>query len=120
MMTITVCKAKLNRARVTSAKVKYRGSLTVDAEILEKLNVYEYEKVLVVNLTNRKRFETYIIGGERGRREIGLNGGAALLGRVGDEIGFVAWAQIDERSANNFKPKVVELLDNGTIIELEK
>lgn len=106
-MLIQICKAKLNRAKVTSTQIDYHGSLTIDKELLEELNVFDNEKVLVVNLTNENRFETYVIPGERGKREIGLNGGAAKLGKVGDTIGFLAFAIMTEDEAINFKPKII-------------
>ncbi len=117
---IVVCRAKLNRAPVTFSSPDYVGSLTVDEEILERLGVHKYEKVLVVNRTNGNRFETYVLPGQRGKREIGLNGGAALLGKVGDIVGFVAFATIAEAAAVNFKPKVIELDSDGRIVDIEQ
>lgn len=117
---LTVCRAKLNRAPVTFSCQDYVGSLTVDVEILEALGVHKYEKVLVVNRTHGQRFETYIIPGERGKREIGLNGGAALLGQVGDVIGFVVFGTINAKAIVHFEPKVVELAPDGRIVEIEQ
>ena len=115
MKLLNVCKAKLNKCIVTESKSNYSGSLTVDQEILERLNIYNYEKILVVNLSNGKRFETYAISGEYGSRTIGLNGGAAHMGKVGDIIGFVAFASIEEEEIVNFKPKVIEITEEGKI-----
>lgn len=115
-MLLEICKAKLNRAQVTSVNVEYHGSLTVDQEILERLNIFDNEKILVVNLSNGNRFETYAMAGERGKREIGLNGGAALLGKVGDTIGFASFALMTEEEAKNFIPKIVSLDEKGKIV----
>lgn len=119
-MLLNICKAKLNRAKVTSANVEYHGSLTVDQEILERLNIFENEKVLLVNLSNSNRFETYVMAGERGKREIGLNGGAALLGKVGDTIGFASFALMTEEEAKNFTQKIVSLDEHGMIVSIKE
>ncbi|CUS95315.1 aspartate 1-decarboxylase, partial [Candidatus Kryptonium thompsonii] len=55
------------------------------------------------------RFETYTIPGERGSGIICLNGPAARLGAVGDQIIIISYAQYPEDLALNHKPKVVIL-----------
>ncbi|HAF30881.1 MAG TPA: aspartate 1-decarboxylase [Bacteroidales bacterium] len=117
---IILCKAKLNRAKVTQASESYHGSLTIDKEIMDLLKVYPYEKVLVVNIDNGNRFETYLIPGEYGKREIGLNGGAAKLGKVGDTIGFVVFGIYPEEIAIGFKPIVYTLEENGDLVEIKQ
>lgn len=116
---IQLCKAKLQRAIVTDANVDYHGSITIDKEILTILNVYDYEKVLVVNFNNGARFETYVIPGKWGKRDICLNGGTAKLGSVGDEIGFLCFKSISEKKATNFKPKIVSLDSTGSIVHID-
>lgn len=115
-MNIVLCKAKLNKAVVTNCNVNYSGSIAIDSTVLEALKVYPYEKVLVVNRNNGARFETYVIPAERGVIE--LHGGTALLGKVGDTIGFLAFAIVDEAEANKWEPRIVELQPDGTITEI--
>lgn len=117
---VQLCKAKLNKAVVTSANIDYSGSLSIDQDILDYLGVYNYEKVMVVNRDNGQRFETYIMAEKPGSRIIGLNGGAAKLGKVGDTIGFVAFCIVDESNAHLIKPKICELGSDGKIIEIKK
>lgn len=116
-MDIFLCKAKLNKARVSSCRPDYSGSIGVDKRVLKILNVRPYERVLVVNRDNGKRFETYVVPADEGVIE--LQGGAALLGQVGDIIGFLVFAAFDEEEANNFNPAIVELNDKKEIITIE-
>ena len=54
----TMMKAKLHRARVTEANLNYVGSITIDEELLEAVDMLPNEKVQVVNNNNGGRFET--------------------------------------------------------------
>lgn len=106
-MILTLCKSKIHRARVTEAELYYEGSLTVDKELLKASEILPYEKVQVVNVNNGQRFETYIIPGEAGSGVICLNGPAARLGTVGDEIIIIAYAEFEEAEAKAYQPIVV-------------
>ena len=77
IMQRTMCKGKIHRATVTQANLNYVGSITIDADLLEASDIYPYEKVQVVNVTNGSRLETYTIAGARGSGVICLNGAAA-------------------------------------------
>jgi len=72
-MFVTMLKAKLHQARVTGADINYVGSITIARTCLSRSDV-PYEKVLVVDIENAARFETYIIPGEHGSGVIQLNG----------------------------------------------
>ena len=82
-MTLTLLKAKLHRIRVTEANLDYEGSLTVDADLLDAVGMLAYEKILVADVENGNRFETYLIPGARGSGVCCLNGAAAHKGKVG-------------------------------------
>jgi len=111
------CKSKLHHARVTQADLHYEGSLTVDEELLEAADIAPYEKVHVVNINNGARFETYTIIGKRGSRVVCLNGPAARLGQVGDQIIIITYAMLDEKEAKDHKPRVLILDDQNNIKE---
>ena len=85
-MQVKLLKAKIHRAEVTDRNLDYEGSLGVDTGFLEKVGMLPYERILVGNINNGKRFETYIIPAPRGSRAIVLNGAAAHLGKVGDVV----------------------------------
>ena len=63
LMQITLLKSKIHRAAVTGASLHYEGSLTVSSDIAEMVGLLPYEKILVGNLRNGERFETYVIYG---------------------------------------------------------
>ena len=116
-MQITMFKSKIHRATVTQAELHYEGSLTVDEELLEAAGMLEYEKVAVVNITNGERLETYLIRGERGSKEICLNGAAARKGAPGDRIIIITYASMTPDEAKNHKPTIVLVNEHNTIIE---
>ncbi len=82
--------AKIHGLTVTKSALGYHGSIGVDAHLLEAVGVQAYECVLVVNLSNGARWETYAI--PAGPGEVELNGGSARLGCVGDRILVMAFA----------------------------
>jgi L-aspartate-alpha-decarboxylase len=67
-MLRTMYKSKIHRATVTDANLGFIGSITIDEELMEKVNILPYERVSVVNNNNGYRMETYVIAGERGKR----------------------------------------------------
>ena len=70
-------RGKIHRVTVTQADLDYVGSLTVDADLLRAADILPYELVLVVNLANGARLETYAIEGAAGSGVICANGAAA-------------------------------------------
>lgn len=106
-MLIEVCKSKLHRVRVTQADLNYIGSITIDEDLMDAANFIEGEKVQIVNINNGERIETYIIKGERGSKEICLNGPAARRVQVNDIIIIIGYALMEFEEAKNFKPTIV-------------
>ena len=113
--TVTILRAKLHRIRVTEACLDYAGSLTVDEDLLDAVGMFNYEKILVANVENGERFETYAIRGPRGSGVCCLNGAAAHKGKVGDRLIVMAWAQIPEEEARTFQPKIGVLDENNRL-----
>lgn len=103
----TLMKSKIHRAIVTEANLKYVGSITIDEELMEIADIFPNEKVQVVNNNNGARLETYVIPGERGSRTICLNGAAARLVQVGDEVIIISYGIFTEEAARTYRPKVV-------------
>jgi aspartate 1-decarboxylase len=116
-MQITMLQSKIHRATVTDANLNYVGSITVDRELLEAAGMRVGQKVDIVDVNNGERFSTYIIPGERGKREICLNGAAARLVHPGDKIILIAYALMEEKEADTFRPKIVILNDDNTIAQ---
>jgi len=116
-MRITMLYSKLHRATVTEANLDYVGSITIDQELLDASQMLVGQKVDIVNINNGERFSTYIIAGERGKREICLNGAAARKVQVGDKIIIIAYTSLDLESAKSFRPKIVILDDDNSIAQ---
>ena len=115
-MNRVMFKSKLHRARITQADLFYEGSLTIDEDLMEAADLLSYEKVSVVNINNGERFETYVIPGVRGQREICLNGAAARKGHVGDEVIIISYTTLSDEEARSYQPTVVLLDDNNDIL----
>ena len=107
--------AKIHRATITDADLNYEGSLTIDKEILDAVDMRPYERVMVYNINNGERFDTYAIEGEPGSGVIGLNGAAARKGLIGDLIIIVTYASFSEEELSNYSPKIVLLSKSNKI-----
>ena len=112
-MQVTLLKSKLHRAQVTGVHQDYSGSLSIDQDLLDAAGFIHHEKILVGNITNGERFETYCIPAPRGSGEIALNGAAAHKGKVGDLLVIMSFAQCSEAEAEKWKPKVLVLSDQN-------
>lgn len=106
-MQITVLKSKIHRARITGANLDYEGSISIDKNLLDSAGIMVYERVQVVNLNNGSRFETYVIEGKSGSGEVALNGPAARLGQVGDQIIIMSYAAMSAEKASEFEPTLI-------------
>ena len=102
-------KAKLHHLTVTAAELNYQGSLTLDPDFMEMVGLRQFEKILVANLENGERFETYAIPGRPGSGEVCLNGAAAHKGKVGDRLIVMSWCEATEAEAAAHRPRVVRL-----------
>ena len=109
MQLITVLKSKIHRATVTETDLHYEGSISIDRELIEMVGLHVYEKVQVLNINTGARFETYVIEGKWGTREIGINGAAARLAEKGDLVIIIAYAHIDKSNALSWKPSIITL-----------
>ena len=117
-MKLTMLKGKIHRATVRQAELDYVGSITVDPELMEAAGILEYEKVVIVDINNGSRFETYTIAGEPGSGMICLNGAAARCVSQGDKIIIMCYAEMTPKEAEEHKPKVVFVDDNNKITRL--
>ncbi len=98
-------KSKIHRAAVTDMELNYEGSIACDPEWLRAADILPGEKVLVANLNNGLRFETYAIPGQPG--QIGLRGAVARLGQVGDRVIIMAFGLMEDAEARSRKPAIL-------------
>ncbi|HSQ22605.1 MAG TPA: aspartate 1-decarboxylase, partial [Coriobacteriia bacterium] len=92
-------KSKIHRATLTDANVDYEGSITIDAELMAAADIIEHEAVMVWDVTNGSRFETYAITGEPGSGVMCVNGAAAHLVSVGDLVIVATFADMADEAA---------------------
>lgn len=99
-------RAKIHRATVTEADLHYEGSLTIPPELMDAVDIKEYEAVHVWNVNRGTRFETYAISGEKESGAVCVNGAAAHLAGPGDIIIIAAFASVPESMVDAFRPTV--------------
>ena len=114
-MLLKVLRAKIHRATVTEAVIDYVGSITIDRELMDASGIAAGECVLVADMTDGARFETYVFEGEPGSGTICINGAAARLVDVGDEVIVMAFGYMAPQEARDLKPGVV-LVDKSNRI----
>ena len=100
-------KSKLHHLRVTDAQLDYMGSMTFGPDFLDAAGIRPFEKVLVADLENGERFETYAIAGARGSRVCCLNGATAHKGKVGDRVIVFTFCALSPEEEAAHKPRIV-------------
>jgi len=106
-MKLRLLKSKIHRVKVTDTQIDYDGSITIDENLMDAAGIVAYEKVLVANVTNGTRHETYVIKGDRGSGTIAVLGAAAHLVNTGDLVIIMAFTDVDDSQLANHKPKIV-------------
>jgi len=114
----TMMKAKIHRATVTEANLNYIGSITIDEDLLDQVDMLPGEKVQIVNNNNGARLETYIIPGPRGSGVICLNGAAARLVQTGDIVIIVSYAMMTDEEARTHRPTVAIMGADNKVAQL--
>ena len=114
-----MCRGKIHNAIITQTELTYPGSITIDENLMEAADILPHEKVQVVNMNNGERLETYVIKGKRGSRCICLNGPAARLGYVGDEIVIISYGIFPEEQCRKLKPVLVFVDEKNRIKKIK-
>jgi aspartate 1-decarboxylase len=111
-------KSKIHRATVTEANLNYVGSITMDQDLMELVDILPDEKVQIVNNNNGARFETYAIPGPRGSGVICLNGAAARLVQPGDQVIIISYGLVTDEEARRHKPRVAIMDEANRVVKL--
>jgi len=111
-------RAKIHRATVTEARMDYVGSITIDRDLIEAAGIVENERVLVANLANGTRHETYVIAGQAGSGTVCINGAGAHLVAPGDKVIIMCYGFVDERELAAHRPVILLMGENNTIDEI--
>ena len=106
-MLRVMLRSKIHRATVTDSNIDYEGSLTVDEHLLKAAGILPYEQVMVSNLNNGERFETYVISGPAGSGTICLNGPAAHKGKIGDRLVIFCYEMYNEEELKRYRPRII-------------
>ena len=109
-------KSKIHRATVTQADLHYVGSIAIDRALMEAADLLEGERVVIADITNGARLETYVIPAPAGSGTIGINGAAAHLVNEGDLVIIMSYAMVDDAEARGLKPRVVHVDDHNRIV----
>lgn len=108
-----VLRSKIHKAKVTEANLNYTGSITIDEVLLDKVGLWQGEKVLVTSNTSGARLETYVVPGERGSGVICMNGASAHLIKSGEEIIIMGF----ELTGEPLKPKIILVNEKNEFIK---
>jgi len=100
-------KCKLHRVTVTHSELDYEGSCAIDTDLMEAAGILEYEQIEIYNITNGERFSTYAIKAEAGSKIISINGAAAHKANPNDLIIIAAYASLNEKELETYKPTLV-------------
>ena len=119
-MQLTLLKSKIHRATVTGASLDYEGSLTVSADLAELVGLIPYEKILVANLSNGERFETYAIYGPARQGIIELNGATAHLGKIGDRVTIMSFARVTPEEAAVHRQLILVLNEKNVVVRYDE
>jgi aspartate 1-decarboxylase len=114
-MMRVMLKSKISYAKVTETELHYKGSITIDEALMQQADLYEGERVDVLNLNNGSRLQTYAIKGEKNSGVICLNGPAARSAVVGDKIIIVSYGLCDDDECKGRKANYLELDEQNKI-----
>ncbi len=111
-----MAKSKIHRGTITVRDINYEGSISIDRDLMDKADILVGEKVLVIDIDNGNRFDTYVIQAERDSKEIGINGGAARLVEKGDRCIILSFGNYNEEEMEHYKMKIILLNKNNEIV----
>jgi len=115
-MILNMLKSKLHRACVTEAELDYPGSIGISRELMDAVGLLQWEKVLIANLANGSRVETYVIPVDKPGQII-LNGASAHHGKPGDRVIILNFALVHADEVAAHKPRVAVLDEKNQIIK---
>lgn len=119
-MFVNMLKAKIHKASATESILEYEGSLGIDLDLMDQVGLFPYERILVVNMTNGERLETYAIPSKRGSKSFCLNGAAARKGQKGDRLIIMAFTSVPTAETKNWAPRKIIMNQDNTVARLEE
>jgi aspartate 1-decarboxylase len=114
-MFVKALKSKIHRATVTDTQLDYPGSIAIDPVLMEAAGIAQYEEVLVADVSNGSRFETYVVGAKRASGDIIVMGAAAHLAKAGDIVIIINFGYYSPDELARHKPKIVTVDEKNKI-----
>ena len=108
-----VLRAKIHRATITGTNLNYIGSIYIDKALMKKTGIIEFEKVLICNLNNGNRWETYARGLEENSGKIEVQGAGAKLCKKGDIVIILSFEITNETP----KPKMILVNEKNEFVK---
>lgn len=108
-MLVKMLKSKLHRARVTQTRLDYPGSILIDKALMKAAGILPYEGVLIADLNNGSRVETYAVPAPANSGDVVVLGAAAKLVKKNHIVIIFSFAYCSMGEARKLKPKVVIL-----------
>jgi aspartate 1-decarboxylase len=108
-----VLRSKIHRAWVTDSNPDYIGSVIIDQALMNKVDLWEYEKVLICDVTNGNRWETYVLPGEYASGTVSVQGAGAKLCQKGDCLIILSF----EVSEDPIEPKMILVDQDNSFVE---
>jgi aspartate 1-decarboxylase len=93
--------------------------MTISSDLAEQVGLRPYERILVSNMGNGERFETYVIYGKPGTGTIELNGATAHLGKIGDRLTIMNFGSFTPEEADEHKPRVLVLNEHNQVVRYD-
>lgn len=101
---------------MTAGDINYEGSLGIARDLMDRVGLLPYERILCGNMANGERFETYAIPAEAGSGQIILNGATARLGKPGDRLTIMSFTEVEAAQAKSWKPQVIVLGEKNVVV----
>lgn len=108
-----VLRSKIHRAFVTGAELDYIGSVIIDRALMEKVDLWDFEKVMICNVTNGNRWETYVLPGEHGSGIVSVQGAGARMCEKGDCLIILSFEVTEEP----IEPKMILVDQENHFVE---
>ena len=115
-MRRNMLRAKIHRAVITNADLNYEGSVTIDRDLMDAVDLLDGEALHVWNVTRGTRLVTYAVTGPRGSGVVCVNGAAAHLNQPGDVVILAAYAEMADDEARTYRPLVIRVDERNRIV----
>ena len=114
-MLRTQLKSKIHLARITDANIDYEGSISIPEDLMQLVDLWPGEMVLVASRDTGARLQTYVFPAPAGTASVVMNGAAARLIHRDDRVTIMAFGQ----SEKPIRAKRVLLNERNEVVRFE-